>query len=799
MKKWCSLITGIFLTLSVFGQEIAQSGTVRNAETGEFLPGATVQVVTKDQEVVVQTSTNNQGDFHYVVPAKGEYTLTVGFVGFKNYKSQLDLSRQTINIELIPFAVNMDEVIISSLFAPQTAKEAVYPVGIQTPKERLEGAYATPSEIAAQIPGVALAKDGAWGTSITIRGLNEQRIVTLINGNRIETANDLYAGLSMLHPSSIQQVEVIKGASSALHGSGAMGGIINMVTHTGDFSPTPQVKATIESSYDNVNKAFGNHARITAEGKNWYLHTGIGLRQADDVRTPEGTLENSQYTDQQINISTGIKKDQHQFHVNYQNYQANDVGIPGGSPLPGPAKATYTNADRELMDLTYKYIPKQGNLKTLEASYFYQSIVRDVELFPNVPPTVTPTQIITPKRFTPSGSHYTQGAKLTSTWAWNKQLETVAGVDTWQRRLETSREKEISIDVLDSENNIIKTNQLIRAEEPIPQSRFMSSGIFAEQKLHSQNKKATFALGARLDNIVVENDNHYDPVYLEMNGVRNDTPPNQRLVFEEATHSDISWSVNASALYRITPEMHIAYNIARAYRSPSLEERFKYIDLGTKVRLGNPNLEPEQSFFNDLSLRMWYPKWQLTASAYINSLSNLIVETPGAFIYTYTAGGTELTDTLPSLTNNNVNDARYYGIDLQGRVKLTSNWHLSFAGAYVRGEDTQNDTDLPLVPPMRGRLALTYQHPSMGRLKATLTGVAGQDKVAEGESSTAGYGKTDLNYQSPDIPLKSIHLTLVAGIDNLFDKAYTNHLATNRGSISIEPGRNIYFKALFNL
>lgn len=798
MKKWCSLITGILLTFTSYSQEVAQTGTVRHADTGEVLPGATVVITNEAQKVVVQTTTDNQGKFRFVLNADGQYNLTISFIGFKDHQVPLDLTEKQLEIQLIPYSVDMGEVVISSLYIPQTEKEASYPVGVMTPKARLEGTYSTPSEVAAQIPGVALAKDGAWGTSISIRGLNEQRIVTLINGNRIETATDLYAGLSMLNPSSIKQVEVIKGASSALYGSGAMGGIINMVTHSGNFSSMPQVKATLESSYDNVNKAFGNYAMVTAEDRNWYFHTGIGLRETNDVETPEGTLANSQYKDQQINVSTGVKSGAHQLHLNYQNYQASDVGIPGGSPLPGPAKATYTNADRELVDVAYKYFPKEGKLEKIEANYFYQSIVRDVALFPNVPPTVAPTQIVTPQKFTPSGSHYTQGGKITASWNWNEQFETVAGVDTWQRRIETSREKEIRIDVLDSESNIIKTNQLIRGEEPIPESRFISSGIFAEQKLHTYNKKATFSLGARLDNITVKNQNHYDPVYLIMNGMRNDTPPNQRLVFEKATHSDISWSVNASALYRITQKIHFAYNVAKAYRSPSLEERFKYIDLGTKVRLGNPELDPEESLFHDLSIRMWYPEWQFTASAYVNNLDNLIVETPGEFIYTYTAGGTELTDTLPSLTNNNVNEARYYGVDLKGRIKVAAHWYFSFAGAYVRGEDTKNNTDLPLVPPMTGSLAMTYQHPDWGKLKGTLTGVADQDKVADGESTTAGYGKTDLNYQSPNITIGTFQLALIAGVDNLFNKAYTNHLATNRGSINIEPGRNIYFKALFN-
>jgi len=798
MKQWFSIVALCLLSLASTAQVINYQGTVINTNTFTPLTGATVTVTNGEAKIVTQTTTNIEGYFEFQISADENYTLLVSFVGYESYSQPLDNNKEKLHIQLRPYSVHMGQVVISSLYVPQLEREATYPVGVVTPETRLAGSYTTVSDLAGTTPGVSVAKDGAWGTSVNIRGQNEQRIVTLINGNRVETATDLYAGLSMLIPSSIKQIEIIKGASSVLHGSGAMGGIINLLTHSGHFAPSSYINGQLESTYDNVNKAFGNHLHVTAGNKNWYLHTGVSMRKADDMETPEGELTNSQYEDKQLNIATGISFGNQSLEATYQNYNANDVGIPGGAPLPGPATATYTNADRQMADLAYTFKPQNSKLHYLKVNYFYQSIIRDVEMLPNIPPKEVPGQRITPERITPSGNHYTQGLKAISQWNWSDRINSLVGIDGWQRRLETSREKYIRIDVLDEDNNIIKTNNMIRGENPIPEARFRSTGIFTENNFTLAQGKAHLAIGGRIDNIYVENEKHLDPLYLIMNGNRNDTPPNQRLIFPEDEYNDISWSVNAGMRYEITPQIHINYQIARAFRSASLEERFKYIDLGSKVRLGNPNLVPEQSFSNDLSFRFWFPNWQFSVSAYANWLEDLITETPGEFIYTYYAGETELRDTLPALVNNNVNKARYVGIDLKGRVRISQGWIASFTGAWVRGEDTENNTDLPMIAPMQGQIALTYKHRSIGSLRVALTGVAEQTHIAEGETTTAGYGKTDLNYQSPEIILPNSHVQFIAGIDNLFDKAYTNHLATNRGSINIEPGRNIYVRALFN-
>jgi outer membrane receptor protein involved in Fe transport len=73
-------------------------------------------------------------------------------------------------------------------------------------------------------------------------------------------------------------------------------------------------------------------------------------------------------------------------------------------------------------------------------------------------------------------------------------------------------------------------------------------------------------------------------------------------------------------------------------------------------------------------------------------------------------------------------------------------------------------------------------------------GFADQYKVADEEISTKGYARFDLAIHSALLNVKIAKFQMYGGIENIFDRAYRNHLATNRGTIDIEPGRNFYFK-----
>jgi outer membrane receptor protein involved in Fe transport len=310
------------------------------------------------------------------------------------------------------------------------------------------------------------------------------------------------------------------------------------------------------------------------------------------------------------------------------------------------------------------------------------------------------------------------------------------------------------------------------------------------------NNRLKLITGGRLDQVWINNEEGFDVDYLIINDIRNDSPPTQRLTFEKGKENSISWSANAGLLYQIHKNVDASLNLARSFRAPSLEERFKYIDLGNYVRLGNPSIKPESGYSADLGFRVWKPEFTFQSGIFVNRITNLIVETPGEFVYTLTSQSTP--DTIPALINSNVSKALLYGFDFKLDYNFYNNLVLIASGAYVRGKDTNANENLPMIPPLNGQIGIRYSNPKAGAIELTIAGAAKQNKIANGESETDGYFRLDAIANSNRINLNILSLQVFAGIDNITNNSFTNHLSTNRGNISIEPGRNIFVRLNFS-
>jgi outer membrane receptor protein involved in Fe transport len=790
--KTVKLIFLVLISLNAFSQNSKVEGIVMDSETNEKLGGVHIQFVSIVGNNNYYAISNLQGEYVISDIKRGDYQILTSYVGYQKTQKELTItSNQKLDFLLEKELIDIGEVIVSSMRQEQRIKDVPVPLEIVTQKQIELSSSFTASDVLEQEPGVSMARDGVWATGINIRGFNQQRIVMLVDGNRIETATDLMASMSFFDVDDIERIEVIKGASSSLYGTGAMGGIVNVITKNAYFNSSNYFNGSFNAGYNSVNELFTRKLTFKSGSKRWYASVSGSMRDAENVNTPEGAILNSQFEDKSISASFGLKvKDNHTFELKYQYFDADNVGIPGGAALPGPSTATYKDAKRQMFSANYKIKDISESFKSLNFRYFHQYIVRDVDLIPNISKT-TATSITTPERFTPSGDHTTDGVQIQSDWSFSESNNFIVGIDVWRRKLETSREKYIRVDVLDSIGDIVTTNNIIRGETPIPESCFGSAGLYLQNEQEFLNDDLKLIVGGRFDGIRITNEQAFDYDYLIMNGTRNDSPPNQRITFEENEEYKLSWSANLGILYALTDDLDFSINAGRSFRAPSLEESFKYIDLGSMVRLGDPNLDPEKGYSLDIGMRVWKPKFQFKVNGFVNWLSDMIVEEQGEFIYSYTTGAV---DTIPALINANVDEARLYGVDLSFQYNLYKSIVVHGAGSYVRGENLKNDTNLPLITPANGRIGIRYHLPKYFGVDLIAIGFADQDKVADGETETKGFARFDFRVNSSLIEIDFAKIQFFGGIENIGDRAYTNHLATNRGAISIEPGRNFYVK-----
>ena len=684
--------------------------------------------------------------------------------------------------------VDLGEVQVKSLRFVVREKNAAIPL-VVVPTYRIERqAGISVSEIMAREPGLALYRDGAWGTSVSLRGLGENRIVAMVDGCRIETATDLAGGLSMIDQYELDRIEIIKGAASSIYGTGAMGGVLNLITRKGDYRETFGFQGRAAGYFHTVNQLKGTHLELQTGDNKWFARASGGFRQAGNIMTPEGALQNSQFTDYHYNLSAGLKPFRnHELLVQFQDFVAENVGIPGGAPLAAAATATYLEASRRMVNVEYTISPSSEKVSLLKWKYFNQYINREVELLPNMPAVTVGNKRQTVNRITPGGAHHSQGLTFESHFDIANNHLLLLGMDYWQRRVVTTREKYITQEILDDFQMVLKTLELVRGEKPIPDARFASGGLFLQDRISLADGRIEWQTGTRVDGIQVKNDEARDPSYLLLNGQAQDPVPGQRLVFEAQTRFGVSWSFNSSLVWHMNKKQDFMLNAGRSFRSASLEERFKYIDLGSRVRLGDPDLKPEKGWFADLGYRLWGDRILIQSNAFVHYLNDMIVEKPGVFVY-------NSTDSLPALINTNVDQALLFGYELSARFTVVHNFSLTAKSAYTRGLDLANQGNLPLIAPLNAAVELRYRIADVAALEWTSMYVAPQNKIASGETATPGFTVSGISMVSEEKTLGKAAFRVIAGVDNLFNAKYRNHLSTNRGVILTEPGRNVFVK-----
>ncbi|WP_430310980.1 TonB-dependent copper receptor [Pseudomonas sp. PONIH3] len=210
-------------------------------------------------------------------------------------------------------------------------------------------------------------------------------------------------------------------------------------------------------------------------------------------------------------------------------------------------------------------------------------------------------------------------------------------------------------------------------------------------------------------------------------------------------------------------------------------------------------IKPEKTTQLDFGIQYRDERLEAWASGYVGQVRDYIL-----FDYQRNMMG--------SLTSQAQNvDARIMGGELGAAYKLTENWKADATLAYAWGKNSSDGKALPQMPPLESRLGLTYSRDtwSVGALWRL---VAEQNRIAKNQGNvvgkdydaSSGFGVFSLNgaYKVNN------NLKLSAGVDNLFDKAYAEHLnlAGNAGfgypasatDPVNEPGRTFWTKVDFS-
>lgn len=236
----------------------------------------------------------------------------------------------------------------------------------------------------------------------------------------------------------------------------------------------------------------------------------------------------------------------------------------------------------------------------------------------------------------------------------------------------------------------------------------------------------------------------------------------------------------ASAKYDAWKGGRFVASYKHSYRPPALDELYNHgpHDGTLAFEIGNNALRPEIGDGIDLSFSQDTKRVHGEASFYYYRLQDYIFLAP--------TGEIDADSGFP-VAKYLQGTSRFWGVELQGRVKLAKFADLLAGADYVQAE-LSNGTPLPRIPPLRGRIGLDVHYNAFS-LKPEFVAVARQDRTFTGETSTAGYGVVNLSASYVIVQKHLAHLFSINAF-NLNNKLYFNHVSFIK-DISPEMGRGI--------
>jgi iron complex outermembrane receptor protein len=246
-------------------------------------------------------------------------------------------------------------------------------------------------------------------------------------------------------------------------------------------------------------------------------------------------------------------------------------------------------------------------------------------------------------------------------------------------------------------------------------------------------------------------------------------------------------SGSAGVLYRVIEPVALVVNVGRGFRAPSNFDLFSNgVHEGTVAfEKGNPDLKVETSLNGDLALRVQMPRLSAEVGGFINEINDFIYTRPtGTFD---PASGFEIFQTVQG-------NARLVGYEASVEVHPERHVHVSVSSDFVRGDNTDTDTPLPWIPPLRALYGVRYEADPIGWAQDAYIGIRGES-VAEQtrldlfDTSTPSYTLAHAE-AGLKVPIGARSVTIDVTARNLADKAYRDFMSRFK-TYADAPGRNI--------
>jgi iron complex outermembrane receptor protein len=691
--------------------------------------------------------------------------------------------------------ITLEEIVVTATKTEKKVEDAPGSITVITQDDLKKQNIETVDDAFETLSGIFVKRNK--GLADTTAGLRmrgffgDQYTLVLIDGQPL---NDAYTGgleWGMLPVSNIEQIEVIRGAASALYGGNAMGGVINIITKT-----PKKLELTANAGYGtNATVKYG----LSAGNRFWdklSLYVGFDGIQTDGyVTTPVAQSISAGAG----NVSGGYPMDDK--YGNPTRWVVGDKGKNGARDLRFNGKASFDFSDTGKILFTgiwghheYDYGRPNTEMGTLGTNSTYAIVGPGKRA-----------------RFRPSDFISYTGMGQNETGIYTLSLEEVFGPVKTHAQVGTvmtddryTQPTGTGLYYYDNSPGTLKITENeawfteLRGDLPILKSHILTMGtsfrfdksdtddynIPFYRSYHSKGA-STFYSGGKSQNYALFAQDEwriFDPLTLYL-GLRYDWwkvysgasgVPGSEIEYESSKASEFSPKV--AVVWKVLANTTLRGSVGHAFRPPSLYELFRTWTSSGITYQSNPNLKPETAWTYELGINQYFfDKWtRISLTGYRNDIDDLI--------YYRTEGSTKF--------RTNAGKARTYGLELELSQKIT-NWLTLWGNfTYTNAEIKDNPTDpasehkqVTGIPKYTWNLGMDINYKWF---KGSLIGCYFSkiyNDTNNGDTKNGVYGTyepaflvdskltvTPLSWMDSVTPLKNMELSL--SVNNIFNKKY---------------------------
>ena len=631
------------------------------------------------------------------------------------------------------------------------------------------------------IPGVQAMDIGSGFSKPMIRGMGFNRIAVLENGIKQEGQQwGADHGLE-LDAFNIGTVNVLKGPSSLLYGSDAMGGVIDITS-----PPVPSVDmlfGDVTLLGKSVNGTLGGSFMLGIKKSFWYAQVRYSEQHFGDYRIPTDTivyltqkmpvygrkLKNTAGIERNIGFFAQYQRQRYKANYSVSNVYQKTGFFPGAHGIPDVSRVE-DDGDSRNMELPYS---KVNHLKvTTLQQYAWEKLVLSGDFgFQNN------------HREEWSVFHTHYGSQPVPEKDPDKEL--AFNLNTLSASVKvrfigsSSWEHALGWDGQHQRNDISGYSFLL------PEYYRSTTGLLW-LTTYKPNNVISVSGGMRYDYGYIHISSHEDAYladYLRKQGYDEEQVEHYKWNSHAVKKKFGDYSFSLGLVWTPSERHMVKANVGRSFRLPGANElAANGVHHGTfRHEQGDANLKSEQGWQMDASYNLRYNGFSISVSPFVSWFSNYIFLRPtgewsvlphAGQIYRYTGA-----------------EVLFAGTEATIDIHFLRSFNYRISGEYVYTYNCDEHIPLSFSPPFSMRNTLTWQRKQV-MLYAEWQSIARQNRVDRNEDRTPGANLFHLG-GSLNIPIRgnqAIEITLTAR--NIFNTRYYNHLSFYRKVEIPEPGRN---------